>query len=76
MANWKEKALTFTSVIPAHDAVMQECLRILEHLSHHLVTMAKLQRPMLKQKHVRALCEGQKPVPRHIMTSKQHNFSQ
>lgn len=42
---------------------MQECLRILEHFNHHLGVMAKLQSPMLKQKHLRAICEGQKLCP-------------
>lgn len=63
MANWKEKALSFTSVIPAQDAVMQECLRILEHLKIRLRAVAKLQSPILKQRHVRAIYEGQKLYP-------------
>lgn len=63
MANWKEKALSLTCVIPAHDPVMQECLRILENFNHHLRVVAKLQSPILKQKHLRAICEGQKLCP-------------
>lgn len=61
--NWKEKTLSLLCVIPAHDTVMQECLSILEHFNHHLGVMAKLQSPMLKQKHLRAICEGQKLCP-------------
>lgn len=63
MANWKVKALSLTCVIPAHDTVMQECLRILDQSNHHLAVMVKLQSPMLKQKHLRAICEGQKLRP-------------
>lgn len=59
LAIWKEKALSLTSVIPAHDAVMQKCLRLLEHLSHHFRVMVKLLSPIIKQKHLRAICEGQ-----------------
>lgn len=68
LANWKEKALSLTSVIPAHDAVMQECLRLLEHLTHHFGVMVKLLSPILKQKHLRAICEGQNPL-RCVMSS-------
>lgn len=68
LANWKEKALSLTSVIPVHDAVMQECLRILEHLTHHFGVMVKLLSPILKQKHLRAICEGQNP-PRCVISS-------
>lgn len=67
-ANWKEKALSLTSVIPAHDAVMQECLRLLEHLTHHFGVMVKLLSPTLKHKHLRAICEGQM-LPRWVMLS-------
>lgn len=63
MANWKVKALSLTCVIPARDTVMQECLRILDQSNHHLAVMVKLQSPMLKQKHLRAICEGQKLRP-------------
>lgn len=68
LANWKEKALSLTSVIPAHDAVMQECLRLLEHLTHNFGVMVKLLSPILKEKHLRAICEGQN-LPKCVILS-------
>ncbi|XP_018537954.1 dynein heavy chain domain-containing protein 1 [Lates calcarifer] len=58
IAKWKEQALSLTSIIPAHDAVLQETLGILESLSSQLAVMAKLQSPTLRHKHLRAIFEG------------------
>ncbi|XP_040002556.1 dynein heavy chain domain-containing protein 1 isoform X2 [Xiphias gladius] len=58
IAKWKEQALSLTSIIPTHDAVLQETLRVLESLSHQLAVMAKLQSPTLRHKHWKAIFEG------------------
>ena len=50
---------------------MHECLRVLELLNHHLGVIAKLQSPVLTQKHLRAICEGQKLCPATL----QHQIS-
>lgn len=63
ITDWKEKALSLTCVIPAQDAVMQECLGVLEHCIHHLGVLAKLQSAKLKRKHLRAVCEGLELCP-------------
>lgn len=63
IAKWKEQALSLTSIIPAHDAVLQETLGILESLSSQLAVMAKLQSPTLRHKHLRAIFEGQTLCP-------------
>lgn len=63
IAKWKEQALSLTSVIPTHDAVLQETLGILESLSHQLAAMAKLQSPTLKQKHWKGIFESQTLCP-------------
>ncbi|KAM9363159.1 dynein heavy chain domain-containing protein 1 [Symphorus nematophorus] len=58
IAKWKEQALSLTRIIPSHDAVLQETLRILESLSHQLAVMAMLQSSSLKHKHWKAILEG------------------
>ncbi|XP_031144859.1 dynein heavy chain domain-containing protein 1 [Sander lucioperca] len=58
IAKWKEQALSLTSIIPTHDAVLQETLGILESLSHQVAPMAKLQSPTLKHKHWKAIFQG------------------
>ncbi|XP_045902961.1 dynein heavy chain domain-containing protein 1 isoform X2 [Micropterus dolomieu] len=58
IAKWKEQALSLTSIIPTHDAVLQETLGNLESLSHQLVVMSKLQNHTLKPKHWKAIFEG------------------
>ncbi|XP_035515196.1 dynein heavy chain domain-containing protein 1-like [Morone saxatilis] len=55
IAKWKEQVLSLTYIIPTHDAVLQETLRILESLSHQLAIMAELQSPTLKDKHWRVI---------------------
>ena len=59
IAKWKEQALSLTSIIPTHDAVLQQTLGNLENLSHQLSVVAQLQSPTLKHKHWRAILEGQ-----------------
>lgn len=63
IAKWKEQALSLTSIIPTHDAVLQETLGNLESLSHQLVVMSKLQNHTLKPKHWKAIFEGQTLCP-------------
>ncbi|XP_053275768.1 dynein heavy chain domain-containing protein 1 isoform X2 [Pleuronectes platessa] len=58
IAKWKEQALSLTSIIPTHDAVLQETLGKLENLSHQLSVVAQLQSPTLKHKHWRDISEG------------------
>ncbi|KAL7403667.1 hypothetical protein ABVT39_003475 [Epinephelus coioides] len=58
IATWTEQALSLTSIIPPHDAVLQETLGTLESLSHQLSVMAKLQSPTLKHRHRKAIFEG------------------
>ncbi|XP_042341799.1 dynein heavy chain domain-containing protein 1 [Plectropomus leopardus] len=58
IAKWKEKALSLTSIIPTHDAVLQDTIGILESFSQRLEVMAKLQSPTLKHKHWKAIFEG------------------
>ncbi|XP_067441454.1 dynein heavy chain domain-containing protein 1 isoform X1 [Thunnus thynnus] len=58
IAKWQEQAISLTSTIPTHDAVLQETLGILESLSHQLAVMAKLQSPTLKHKHWKAIFQG------------------
>ncbi|XP_070683759.1 dynein heavy chain domain-containing protein 1 [Pempheris klunzingeri] len=58
IAKWKDQALSLTSVIPTHDAVLQETLGILDSLSHHLAVMAKLLSPALKHKHWKGIFNG------------------
>ncbi|XP_037619572.1 dynein heavy chain domain-containing protein 1 isoform X1 [Sebastes umbrosus] len=58
IAKWREQALSLTSVLPTHDAVLQEALGILESLSHQVVVMAKLQSPTLKQRHWKDIFQG------------------
>ncbi|XP_053191724.1 dynein heavy chain domain-containing protein 1-like [Scomber japonicus] len=58
IARWQEQAVSLTSTIPSHDAVLQEALGNLESLMHQLVVMAKLQSPTLKHKHWKAIFQG------------------
>lgn len=59
IAKWKEEALCLTSVLPTHDAVIQTTLGTLESLNNQLEIIATLQSPTLKQKHWKAIFEGQ-----------------
>ncbi|XP_047434083.1 dynein heavy chain domain-containing protein 1 [Mugil cephalus] len=52
---WKEQAQSLTDIIPPHDPVLEETLRILENLSHELLIMVKMQNATLKEKHHRAI---------------------
>ena len=63
IAQWKEQALSLTSIIPTHDAVLQETLGILESFSHQLAVVAKLQSPTLKPKHWKTILEGETLYP-------------
>lgn len=67
IAKWREQALSLTSIIPTHDAVLQETLGILESLSHRLAVVAELQNPTLRHKHWRVIFEGQTQYV-HIVT--------
>ncbi|XP_032390213.1 dynein heavy chain domain-containing protein 1 [Etheostoma spectabile] len=58
IAKWKKQTFSLTSIIPTHDAVLQETLGILESLSHQVAPMAKLQSPTLKHKHWNAIFQG------------------
>lgn len=58
IAKWMDHALSLTSMISPHDAVMQKALKILEILSHKFAVMAKILSPTLKNKHRRAIFEG------------------
>ncbi|XP_059188998.1 dynein heavy chain domain-containing protein 1 isoform X2 [Centropristis striata] len=51
IAKLKDQALSLTSIIPIHDAVLQETLEVLESLSLQLAVMAKLASPTLTHKH-------------------------
>ncbi|XP_071386131.1 dynein heavy chain domain-containing protein 1 [Centroberyx affinis] len=55
---WQQQAASLTRTIPTHDPVLQETLRMLEHLSHQLAVMAKLWSPTLKHKHWRTIFQG------------------
>lgn len=59
LAEWKEEALCLSNQLPQHDAVIQATLGVLKSFSGQLETLAKLQSPTLKQKHWRAVFEGQ-----------------
>lgn len=67
ITKWKEEALSLTSIIPTHDAVLEKTLGILETLNHQLAVMAMLQSPTLKHKHWKAIFEGQTLCP-HCIT--------
>lgn len=67
ISEWKEQALSLTSIIPTHDAVLEKTLAILESLNHQLTVMAMLQSPTLKHKHWKAIFEGQTLCP-HCIT--------
>ncbi|XP_076585176.1 dynein heavy chain domain-containing protein 1 [Chaetodon auriga] len=58
ITKWKEQALSLTSIIPTQDAVLQETLAKLERFNTQLAVLAKLQSPMLKHKHWRAVFKG------------------
>nr|XP_020441880.1 dynein heavy chain domain-containing protein 1-like [Monopterus albus] len=58
IAEWKEKVLSLTSIIPTSDAVLQDTGGMLESLSCQLAVMAKLHSPTLRHKHRRAIFEG------------------
>ncbi|XP_069387019.1 dynein heavy chain domain-containing protein 1 isoform X2 [Paralichthys olivaceus] len=58
IAGWKEQALSLTSIIPTHDAVLQGTLGNLDSLSRQLSVFAKLQSPIFRHKHWRAIFEG------------------
>ncbi|XP_040891858.1 dynein heavy chain domain-containing protein 1 [Toxotes jaculatrix] len=58
IAKWKEQALSLASILPTHDAMLQETVGILESLSHQLAVMAQLQSPTLRHKHWRAIFKG------------------
>lgn len=59
IAEWEEEALRLTNLLPQHDAVIQTTLGVLKSFNNQLETLAKLQSPTLKQKHWRAVFEGQ-----------------
>lgn len=59
IAEWKEEALCLTKRLAQDDAVIQTTLGVLKSLEDQLETLAKLQSPTLKQKHWRAIFEGQ-----------------
>ncbi|KAK1886371.1 Dynein heavy chain domain containing protein 1 [Dissostichus eleginoides] len=58
IAKWKERTLSLTSIIPTHDAVLQQALGNLESLEYHVEVMAKLQSPMLTHRHWKDIFEG------------------
>ncbi|XP_034083294.1 dynein heavy chain domain-containing protein 1-like, partial [Gymnodraco acuticeps] len=58
VAKWKERTLSLTSIIPTHDAVLQQALGNLESLEYHVEVMAKLQSPMLTHRHWKDIFEG------------------
>lgn len=60
---WKERALSLTSIVPTHDAVLQETLGTLEKLSCQLAVLAELQSPALKHRHWNAIFKDQTPLP-------------
>lgn len=59
IAEWREEALCLTDLLPQNDAVIQTTLGVLKSFEDQLETLAKLQSPTLKQKHWRAIFEGQ-----------------
>lgn len=58
-AAWKEEAVRLANILPQNDAVIQTTLGVLRSFEDQLETLAKLQSPTLKQKHWRAIFEGQ-----------------
>ncbi|XP_067352664.1 dynein heavy chain domain-containing protein 1-like isoform X2 [Channa argus] len=58
VAEWKQQALSLTSIILPHDPVLQKTSGMLESISHQLAVMAMLQSPALRHKHWRAIFEG------------------
>ncbi|XP_060923144.1 dynein heavy chain domain-containing protein 1 [Limanda limanda] len=58
IAKWKEQTLSIASIIPTHDAVLQDTLGNLENLSFQLSVVAQLQSPTLKHRHWSAISKG------------------
>ncbi|XP_056157623.1 dynein heavy chain domain-containing protein 1 [Lampris incognitus] len=58
VAAWQQQALSLTENIPAHNAVLQEILKTLQHFTHQLSDMARLHSPAFKDKHWRKLFKG------------------
>ncbi|XP_041640066.1 dynein heavy chain domain-containing protein 1 [Cheilinus undulatus] len=58
IVQWKDKALSLSSVIPTNDAVLLETVAFLESLSPQLATMALLQSTTLKQKDWKSILTG------------------
>ncbi|KAK2817386.1 hypothetical protein Q5P01_025577 [Channa striata] len=58
VAEWKQRALSLTSIILDDDPVLQNTLGMLEDMSHQLEVMAMLKSPSLRHKHWRAIFEG------------------
>lgn len=58
-ATWKEEAQCLSNLLSHNDAVIQTTLGVLKTFEEHLGTLAKLQSPTLKQKHWKAVFEGQ-----------------
>ncbi|XP_037328902.2 dynein heavy chain domain-containing protein 1-like [Pungitius pungitius] len=70
ISEWKERALSLSSGMPTHDAVLQETLGTLEELSCQVAVLAELQSHPLKHRHWNAIFKdmGRPLVPEKKVT--------
>ncbi|TNN32639.1 hypothetical protein EYF80_057200 [Liparis tanakae] len=59
ISRWKERALSLASVIPTHDALLQDTSGTLQSFSCRVAFLSALQSPSLKQRHWKDLLQGQ-----------------
>ncbi|KAM8879925.1 dynein heavy chain domain-containing protein 1 isoform 2-T5 [Spinachia spinachia] len=78
ICEWKERALSLTSVMPTHDAVLQDTLGTLEEFSCRVAVLAELQSPTLKRRHWDAIFKdmGRPSVPQKQVTVAQLTLQQ